>query len=433
MIKKIILYTVALAVLLAACFWGYLWYSRWQSYNIDMPDKADRVLRLNLEQLGAKLLTGDKEQAAKEPFFAKLRGAFDIPLNVFAFGVKSVSSNVFYIKVEISDKDKFDAFTKDFLPNGTDSLRYNAARNVSLLYNAKEAVVLIGNDTGSRVFDLAKDFLNNKNTIAFSESKLYDVKKSNADLSSWGNMYNFNVNFESGKISGTFVSNIQDEVDISLKVPKSAALAFISNENIFSLLDKWGIKELLPNVNTVDLKTDAQQGFALYIDGETQQTKKVLAYEYDDDFEKIAIEKIEMAAVPNINLKFQLSSDKGLDKLKANGLLLGQDSVNSGILPLWNLKYFYKPNQTLLLYSSSQLDTVINHPILLDTEADLLAWVNFKQLMSYESFRDFTSILSKFKNLNVTHKSDELYALELNFKDEKTNAIRQLMKMFAER
>lgn len=429
MVKKIILYTLVIIALGAAAFWGYLWFGRWQSFRLNIPARSDRVVRLNLERLGTKLISDDKEQAAKDPFFAKLNAAFNIPTNVFAFGAKSVSSNVLFLKLRIADPQGLDAFVNEYFPKGANNIRSNAAGTISIIYNSEVAVFLIGKGGGKPVLTAAIDYLNNKNTLPFSESRLYAIKKTKADLSSLGNMYNFKVNFEDGKISGTFVNNVQDEADINLKVPETAAFAVIAKENVFTLLDKWGVRELLPGLATAELKTAARQGFALYIDGEAQQERAVVSYEYDDDFEKVAVTKMEPVYVPDINLKLPLSGNGGFDKLRSKGLLIGADSVNNAVLPLWNLKYHYKASQTLHLYAGPRIDTNISRPVTLDRDADLLAWVDFEQLAAYNSLSDFRQLLSGFKRLDVKHDSEELYTLELSFKDERSNALRQLIKM----
>lgn len=429
MVKKIILYTLVIIALAAAAFWGYLWFSRWQSFRLAIPARSDRVVRLNLERLGTKLISDDKEQASKDPFFSKLNAAFNIPLNVFAFGAKSVSDNVFLLKLRIADEQELAAFVSEYLPKGANNFRSNAAGTISLIYNKQAAVFLIGKDGSKSVRLAANEYLNNKNTLPFSESRLYAIRKSRSDLSSLGNMYNFKVNFEAGKISGTFVNNVQDEADITLKVPKGAALALIAKDNLFAMLDKWGLSELLPGIATAELETAARQGFALYIDGETQQERAVVSYEYDDNFEKVAVTSTEPVHVPNINLKLPLAGNAGFDKLRSKGLLTGTDSFNNAVLPLWHLKYYFKASQTLHLYASARIDTNISEPVTLDRDADLLAWVDFEQLATYNSLSDFRQLLSGFKRLDVKHDSEELYTLELSFKDERRNALRQLIRM----
>lgn len=435
MIRKIILYIVGILLLLAAGFWAFLYYQRWSSYQVSIPAQADRVVRINLEQIGKKILkTADKSKMHQNELMPLVNKSFDLPFNLFAFGIKSLSTSVYFTKVKIADKEAFNELIGKVFPNGQDSLRHNATNTMSIMFNSEHAVVIWGKDTTLRVFSQSSDFLNNKNVVEFSKSQLYEVKDINADLSSLGNMYNFAINFEQGKISGSFVSNVQQESPISLKVPKESALAVISKENFFSLLNKLGIKELTPNVSTQELNAYAHQGFALYINGETEQVKSVVTYEYDDNFEKVAVKKTEPVTVPNLNLKIPLSDEHtAMNALLSAQVLIGADSVNNAILPLWNMKYFLKSGRTLFMYASQDLDTAIAQPVQLETDADLVAWIDFQKLSNMSSLAELKSYLSVFDQLSINHDTGDTYKIELSFQNKNRSSLAQLIDLIASR
>ncbi|OJV53098.1 MAG: hypothetical protein BGO31_04920 [Bacteroidetes bacterium 43-16] len=435
MIRKIILYVVGILLLLAAGFWAFLYYQRWSSYQVNIPAQADRVVRINLEQIGKKILkTADKSKMQQNELVPLVNKSFDLPFNLFAFGIKSLSTSVYFTKVKIADKEAFNELIGKVFPNGQDSLRHNATNTMSIMFNSEHAVVIWGKDTTLRVFSQSSDFLNNKNVVEFSKSQLYEVKEIDADLSSLGNMYNFAINFEQGKISGSFVSNVQQESPISLKVPKESALAVISKENFFSLLNKLGIKELTPNVSTQELNAYAHQGFALYINGETEQVKSVVTYEYDDNFEKVAVKKTEPVTVPNLNLKIPLSNEHtAMNSLLSAQVLIGADSVNNAILPLWNMKYFLKSGRTLFMYASQDLDTAIAQPVQLETDADLVAWIDFQKLSNMSSLAELKSYLSVFDQLSINHDTGDTYKIELSFQNKNRSSLAQLIDLIASR
>jgi len=435
MIKKIILYVVAILLLIAAGFWAYLYYKRWSSFQVSIPAQADRVVRVNMEQIGKKVLkTGDQSKVRQNELMPLVHKSFDLPFNLFAFGIKSLSSSVYFTKLKIADKAAFNELLGKVFPGGNDSLRYNPSGTLSIMFNSEHAVLIWGKDTTTRIFNQSSDFLNNKNVMDFSKSQLYEIKKVAADLSSMGNMYNFAINFEAGKISGTFVSNVQQESPISLKVPKESALAVISKENFFSLLNKLGIKELIPNASTQELNAYAHQGFALYINGETEQLKSVVTYEYDDNFEKVAVKKTEAAMVPNLNLKIPLSDEHtAINALRSAQVLMGTDSVNNAILPLWNMKYFLKSGRTLFMYASQDLDTAIATPVQLERDADLIAWIDFQKLSNMASLAELKAYLSIFDQLNVNHESEDTYKIELSFRNKTKSSLAQLIDLMASR
>ncbi len=435
MVKKIVLYVAAILLLAAAGFWAYLFYKRWSSYQVSIPAQADRVVRVNLEQIGKKVLkTGDPSKVRQNELVPLINKSFDLPFNIFAFGIKSLSTSVYFTKLKIADKDAFNELLGKVFTQGKDSLRHNPSGTLSMMFNSEHAVLIVGKDTSMRVFNQSSDFLNNKNVMDFSKSQLYDIKKVNADLSSMGNMYNFAINFEAGKISGTFVSNIQQESPISLKVPKESALAVISKENFFSLLNKLGIKELIPDASTQDLNAYAHQGFALYINGETEQLKSVVTYEYDDNFEKVEVKKTEATKVPNLNLKIPLSDEHtAINALRKAQIIIGTDSVNNAILPLWNMKYFLKSGRTLFMYASHDLDTAITTPVQLERDADLVAWIDFQKLSHMASLAELKSYLGVFDQLNVTHDLEDTYKIELSFQNKTKSSLAQLIDLITSR
>lgn len=435
MVKKIVLYVVAILLLAAAGFWAYLFYKRWSSYQVSIPAQADRVVRVNLEQIGKKILkTGDPSKVRQNELVPLINKSFSLPFNIFAFGIKSLSTSVYFTKLKIADKNAFNELLAKVFTQGKDSLRHNPSGTLSMMFNSEHAVLIVGKDTSMRVFNQSSDFLNNKNVMDFSKSQLYDIKKVNADLSSTGNMYNFAINFEAGKISGTFVSNVQQESPISLKVPKESALAVISKENFFSLLNKLGIKELVPDAATQDLNAYAHQGFALYINGETEQLKSVVTYEYDDNFEKVEVKKTEATKVPNLNLKIPLSDEHtAINALRKAQVLMGTDSVNNAILPLWNMKYFLKSGRTLFMYASQGLDTAIATPVQLERDADLVAWIDFQKLSNMASLAELKSYLGVFDQLNVTHDREDTYKIELSFQNKTKSSLAQLIDLITSR
>ena len=435
MVKKIVLYVVAILLLAAAGFWAYLFYKRWSSYQVSIPSQADRVVRVNLEQIGKKVLkTGDPSKVRQNELVPLINKSFDLPFNIFAFGIKSLSTSVYFTKLKIADKASFNELLAKVFTQGKDSLRHNPSGTLSMMFNSEHAVLIVGKDTTTRVFNQSSDFLNNKNVMDFSKSQLYDIKKVNADLSSMGNIYNFAINFEVGKISGTFVSNVQQESPISLKVPKESALAVISKENFFSLLNKLGIKELVPDAATQDLNAYAHQGFALYINGETEQFKSVVTYEYDDNFEKVEVKRTEATKVPNLNLKIPLSNEHtAINALRKARVLMGTDSVNNAILPLWNMKYYLKSGRTLFMYASQDLDTAIATPVQLESDADLVAWIDFQKLSNMSSLAELKSYLGIFDQLNVNHESEDTYKIELSFQNKTKSSLAQLIDLITSR
>jgi hypothetical protein len=313
MIKKIVRTSLILLLLALAAVFGYLFFQRWQSFNIDIPKQADRVVRLNMEQISKKLIQAEGKGKAKEPILEQIDNALNLPFNVLGFGAKNITGNVYYIKLPIKNKDAFGKLVADYLPVAhINGVRYDKSELIGTIFNNAEAVFIIGRDTSTQIVNFAKDYLTQKNLIPFRESPLHEITDFSGDISSYGNMFQLDLSFRAGKLVGTVANNVKDDYEINFGVPQSAALAIISKENIATLLYRLGFRRLLPTLSSEQLHPYLDNGFALFIDGETRQRKEEVVYEFNEEFEKVAVSKISEQWVPKLIIKAPLKSEQSL-------------------------------------------------------------------------------------------------------------------------
>jgi hypothetical protein len=431
MIKKIVRTSLILLLLALAAVFGYLFFQRWQSFNIDIPKQADRVVRLNMEQISKKLIQAEGKGKAKEPILEQIDNALNLPFNVLGFGAKNITGNVYYIKLPIKNKDAFLKLVADYLPVAhINGVRYDKSELIGTIFNNAEAVFIIGRDTSTQIVNFAKDYLTQKNLIPFRESPLHEITDFSGDISSYGNMFQLDLSFRAGKLVGTVANNVKDDYEINFGVPQSAALAIISKENIATLLYRLGFRRLLPTLSSEQLHPYLDNGFALFIDGETRQRKEEVVYEFNEEFEKVAVSKISEQWVPKLIIKAPLKSEQSIAHLINKNVLRAPDSLNEKLLPLWKMHFVRKGEHTLFLYSGSNLDTIINSPVQLSGDADMIAWIDFKKLAQFELLQPFKKKLAVLDQFRLSHVADDQYRFELLFEDKNKSSLSQFLKLF---
>lgn len=431
MIKKIVKTSLVLLLLALMAVFGYLYFKRWQSFQIEMPKQADRVVRLNVEQISKKLLQAEGKGKVKEPIFDRLDKALKLPFNLLAFGAKNTIGDIYFVKLPIQDKSQFSKLLKEqFTLTHNNGVQYNKSEVVGAIFNLTNVVFIIGRDTSHQVVQFAHDYLTNKNLIPLSESQLHEVSNMDGDISSYGNMFHLDLYFRAGKLVGTVENNVKDEYDIRMSVPESAALAIISKESLIGLLSRLGFRKLLPELKAEELQTLFSNGFALFIDGETRQKKEEVVYEFNEHFEKVAVLKVSDQWVPKLIIKAPLSKEASIARLMEKQVLIAPDSFNSNIMPLWNMHFLKKGINTLFIYSGSNLDTFLQNPVQLSGDADMIAWIDFKKLAQFEILKQYKNKLSVFDQFRVSHVEGDQYRFELLFDDKNKSSLSQLLQMF---
>lgn len=430
--KKKIGYILLIIILLGLGFWGFQWYKRWSSFNIEFPKQSDRVVRIDIERIGKKILKSESSNLTKGKLSGLIRESFDIPFNLLAFGAKSVSPNDFFTKLEIADVASFQTLLDSYFPKGKGNFRQNSTATIGLVFDNKNAVIIWGNDTSTQALLLATNYLNGKQTESFTSSKLAKISDFENDISSFGNMYNFKIDFENGAVRGSFISHIHQENTLDLKVPADAAVALVSRESFAILLKKMGVKKLSNELNIDDLEADIEPGFAVFLRNESSENRKEIVYFYNDDFEKVEKTVSNQVLVPQINLKLAISNpEKAFANLRQKQILLGQDSVNKSLFPLYSLHYFLKDSNRFFLYSGLNADTAYSESKTIEKDSDILAWIDFQKLEKFESLREFHPYIKIFERFSVQHLEGEKYSLDLTFKDKKKFSLVQLIRMFS--
>ncbi|RQO30993.1 hypothetical protein DBR32_09810 [Taibaiella sp. KBW10] len=434
MVKKIVLSIISLAILIGLSVWGFMYYKRLQSFDIEIPKQADRVIRLNVEQMGKKLISTDF--SAKKG--KKERGnGIDIPFNIFAFGIKGLPHHCLFVKLAIADQKDFEAWLgRDFKAEASQVYTHKS-KLFSCVYNKKHLVMISSKELTDTVLTVAKGFLEEKEVISFEKSSLYTIRASEADIAMDGSWGSGSLNFEPGALNAELITNGYTKEATKLYVPKNASLAILSSENPARLLHALGLEQRKDTaVSYPDFQACFQNEFALFVDGEVQQSEKIVQYVFDDNFEKVAVSETVQKPVPNIFFYAYLNNTEQVKILRDNKLLYGTDSFNKAMFPLFDLKYGINTANLFSLYSGTQAVQGYSMPeqTTLMPDEVLKAWCTVDKIAQMAAFKELKTYLKPFRRLSLTgalkDKDKTVYTLKLSFADTQKSSLKQLLDLF---
>lgn len=434
MVRKVIFTILSIIVLVCAGVWGFLYYKRVQSFNIEVPVQAARVVRLNMEQMGRALLFssgGAKEASVKRKGSRKY--GLDLPFNVFLFGMQGLPSDCLFSKWEIRKPTDFEAFLKaDFIHSGP--VWVHRSKLFSCIYDQHAAVMMTVSMPDEAMLQAANAYLQGQHTQAFAQSKWSGIRNAAADIAIDGDWGSGGLYFKQGSVSASWFRKDTITHRTVPAAPEGIALSIHSGSNLVD-----GVSSLLKgrtdSVPWDQLHSAFKDGFTFYINGSLSQEEQVITYDYDENFEKVATVSLQEKQVPGVYLNTTLAGPDQLKILQEEAILLPPDSVNKSIFPLFMLQYQVSPSSGRLLISSA------SQPGLYQPESNpnlsmglcLSLWCNVVQLRSLPVFTDAAGYLKPFKTLKITGKQDKgvtQYELNLNFTDPQQYALRQVLDLF---
>ena len=434
MVKKIIIAIVAVAVLVAASVWGFLYYQRAQSFKVAVPAAAVNAVRINVEQIGIDLLfSGGPDTADKKKGGKKRKYGLELPLNVFLFGFKDMPSTFLLSRWTISDDIDFKVFIKEEF-NYTGGVYVHNSKLFSCLYKDKTAVMLTTIKPDAAMLSVANEYLSGSNTVAFAESKWTDLKQAGADITIAGAWGEGSLDFEKGNIDARWTSEAPvRSFPAVAPVPEDVAFALHANGNLAD-----DLHSLFPgradSVHWDRLHTAFAGGYALYINGAVNQQEAVVTYDFDDNFEKVARTSMQEKPVPAVYLLAPMAGKDGLNVLQQESILFPPDSVSKSLFPLFALRY--KVDSSGVLAISSNRAQILDQP---DRKAVpeqgrcLSLYCNVAQLRGLPLFADAAAYLKPFEKLRLQgiQKDGKIfYTLNLSFTNKQQYALKQVLDLF---
>ena len=352
-IKFIKIAAIALLLLLLTVF-GVLQYRQYSSYKNTIHNKADLIVKVSVDQLIRKMAWDilksksfpEKEESSEEKKEKRSHGIV-YPANIFIYNLKD-TPNTFFTTLKLKDTTNLEYFLKKRLGitsfTSNDERRYGQSSNkkIQVVYNSRK-LVMSYSFSSTNVETILEEILLEKEMMDSGSTLLSSFKQNNADVVAMKDEDVTEVHFKKGKtiISGKIKKPknlILPSRKIMVQQPQTDVAVFgwfTGTFNSNSVKNKTVAEKLIP---LDSLLTYYKGQMQIEIGGEVVQHDTIIAYEYDDDFEKVEVKTIQKKKVPGIKLTIKgdpYNSHRLLEKEK----ILVDNKLNRDVFPLYELSY----------------------------------------------------------------------------------------------
>ncbi len=438
---KIILLII---LIIMVSFLGYFKIRSYQANQTLIPKNANGLMMVNTDLIYRSILMnaiknpayyfkGDEDSKVK----IQKRG-LKIPSKLFLYTFSDQNQTTFFSRFTITDRDEFSLFIADkfILTNyekDENHLNWATSENgkINLCYNDKEVAVSFSL-SNQNVEELLTAIVLEKDFIKVNKSKFKNILDQNGHLHFVNNEVNAFVNFNSGEIKGD-ISWITDYLQpvakpTHTKFQDDATATFWMNANILNLPSKqWNIGDY-----TID-RDSLSTYFKDYMDfewkGSMKKTDSVITYEYDDDFEKIAIVTAVEKDMPLFTFRLDADGENLKNYLQNNHLLDPiSGRVNPDVFPLYPLFVAGFSNQF-------QIGTQVNTEDKTDSKPSndfLYGMIDFKKANTQQDIPYFSSFLKSFDKMEIRGSKTGSEPIKISgritFENHNINAFYQLIR-----
>lgn len=443
--KKYLVRTAAVFCLLFFFLVGWLKYRNHQSYQIPIHEGAVTFVNINVDGI-YKTMAWDfitnplfHFQKDKEDEKEKHPGnGINVPANVVLYTLEKQEENVFFGILSLSDSSEAKAFLKKKLDIQDfevvqHSIQFGKSKNglfcVAFTQNELAFGVSVSK-INKPVKKILTDLLLRKNCSKNKTPLFKKLKQVEGHIAFVQKNANGSLHFKDGKIQLRAVfkeSRIRvPEKPTHRKFNKNSSVKAWLNADISGLFSAETIR--LPGY--IQLKKDSLFAhFTDYIDleisGCTTQFDTVVAYSFNENFEKIPVKSVKRKKRPHIDIFIQ-SEPKNLSNFLINENVLNKKwKFNKEVFPLFQLYASNVPN-------GLQLSSVGNDSISIEkkySEDFFSLSVDFQQLMK----QDFFPFLEQYvvvDSLKVSARKNGDNSMRLKgdlyFKNKTINALVQI-------
>ncbi|MGF1559859.1 MAG: hypothetical protein ACFCUL_12295 [Flavobacteriaceae bacterium] len=437
MIKR----AVGIFLLLLFLLTLFFWYRNYSSYQNALPINTSWAIKLQVDGLLKDMalnalgypsyyLEGSKVSSDNEK--DGLKRGFRLPANIFAYGVKG-QPNAIFTRLPLADSSHFKAFVSHhlkltaFTQHQKYTVGHSDNQHIQVLFNHKLAVItyFIKNPDQK----LAEQVFFENQFIQKEDTLLARLKSSKNHLTFIQDQKNITFHFGNGeiKMQGNLPIHADWEVQEKVNAPQfdpESALTFYSMGKV-----KKGanLNTFLPKIK-FNLEADSlirhfKGGIGIQVGKPVVQQDSVITYEYDDDFEKVALPTVQESKVPSVEITIDSDADKLMRYLKGNNALSGT-KLNRNLSPYLDLGVFSPSAERLVLSNS----TFSNSQIQGTSEYFARLEIDFQKLQHYKiSWSPFP--LENFEKLDISaSKKGEKIEVSgyLGFLNTEINALTQL-------
>ncbi|WP_316748457.1 hypothetical protein [Pedobacter gandavensis] len=461
--------SAAIILLLLFSVYGYLYFRESRSYHQQVAKNASVVYKLNVDGL---LKTLAIDFAGNPGYYLKTnekegqRPDFSLPANIFVYSLETSAPGTFYSGLALSDTTGLNAWLKrmlkvrDFEGRGTEApseggagqgvgrtIGTSADRKIRVAYDGKTLAIAYS-FRKEAVLEELNDILDRKNRMEEAAPLMIALKKAKGHLSWTSETYTGQLNFKDGLavIEGSFPTkglDIPDQPQSFVKFADNALIKVWVNAGFTS---SWIPKEL--SLKGVSLQTDSllksYLGFAsLEMGPAITQIDSLIAYEYNDDFEKVATVQLKKQKVPKLKLSLAARTVDLLTYLEAKQVIgLGKavspdkglhadNRLNKELFPLYQV--YSRTKGDIWQLSTQENDPINRSGSVARQQSDFFsAAADLKGIRATELFPLLNSWLQPFSQLKIKAGKIDSGTARLNgtleFENKSVNAFMQLIR-----
>lgn len=473
--KLILKIAAAIILLLLFSVYGYLEFRESRSYQQQVAENASVVYKLNVDGLLRTIaadFAGNPAYYLKDNEKGNGRPDFSLPANIFAYSLETMAPTTFFSSIALSDtiglhaylkqvlkvKDFTDIASKDIM-NGSSvtgrTIGTSPDHRLTVVYDAK-VLAIAYSFKKELVIEELNDLLDHKNRMNNAAPLMLALKKAKGHLSWTGLGYSGQINFKDGEaeMEGRFpleYLDIPDRPRAAVKFANDALIKIWLNGGFKTLpLSKPDLKPKaletlnILSLNGIRLSSDSllksYLSFAAFEMGPSiTQTDSVIAYEYNDDFEKIAKVQLRKVTVPYLKLSIAAKTGDLLNYLSTNRVISNphkiigkgegnQNTLNKKLFPLYEV--FSSQNDNLW-----QLSTQENDPIKFASVPNsnfFSASFDLTGIKTQQLFPLLNNWLKPFTHLEISAaklgNGDAKLTGKLQFQEQNINAFFQMLR-----
>lgn len=341
-------------LLLLLIFFGVLHYRQYASYRNTIHNKADFIVKVGVDQLFRKVAWDvlknrsffEKEKSYTEKKEKRNPGIV-YPANLFLYNLKD-APHTFFTTLKLKDTVNLEFFLKEkfgissFTSKGEIWHGHSSNKKIKAAYNFKK-LVLSYSFTNTNVESILEEILFEKEMLDPGSTLLSSLKENDADVVVMKDENIAEVYFKKGK--ALVKGNIRKPEHLTLPSGKIMVQQPGTGTAVFG----WFAGTFHPNDiknKTVGSKLIPLDSLLTYYKGQMQievggeviQHDTIVAYEYEDDFEKVEVKTLQEKKVPGIHLTIQGDPYHLRRLLEREEIIIG-NKLNRDIFPLYELSF----------------------------------------------------------------------------------------------
>lgn len=432
MVKKNIFKATAVIMMLLIFFLLFLAYRYNKSYNDVIHKDAKSIIKINVDGIYKSIAFNFLQNAGyylskndKGDNLAETKNGLSFPSNIFLFTVNGMANDTFFGSLPLSNINDFRNYAKSKWNIGKfeikDGLLVGKNQNQKITIAIfKNRIAFSYSNNNEDTFSILKDLLKRENILSKDHIAVSKLKNNSDHLFYLYGKTEVFANFNAGNIciGGLLPQLYHNQQEIQFN-PQSAVQFYINSPLPNFGKSNFQIDNYSLNLDTISKYYNGLTTFELI--KATKQSDTVIAYEYNDDFEKVEQVTVKNVMVPEIVFTLKSNGIGLANYLKSEGVLDYNNVLNKKVFPLY-AAYANFNNQKFSLGTSKE----IKQQALQKSEGPFYLKINFDELRKHNELKLITSYFISLKKLEIkTDNKNSLNGL-IEFKDKNIISLLQL-------